>query len=88
MNDNKKPKYYELRPVYPDDHIAGMRLVTAAVHHCSLCSGMIDTMGGPGHGSVCVRCAEVILSNGAIGCIIWEDEEERKRNRHDTDHTP
>lgn len=35
--------------------------VTAAFRNCSICATTIDSMGGPGWGSICVDCAKAIF---------------------------
>jgi len=70
-------EYYELKRVTitpPED--GEFRLVTAAVIDCGLCGRMIDGMGGPGHGAVCVPCAEAVINGTAIGAIVWDKENE------------
>jgi hypothetical protein len=68
-------EYYELQKITIEPTKPGeFRLVTAAVVTCGLCGGMIDGMGGPGCGAVCVRCAEVVMRGQARGAIKWSDE--------------
>ena len=38
------------------------RICTAAVWSCSLCGSVIDGMGGPGNGEICVLCGDDIIS--------------------------
>lgn len=54
-------EYYELRKVIlPDPQPDEFRIATAAVWSCALCCEMIDGMGGPGNGEICVKCGEDI----------------------------
>jgi len=55
----KKTEYYEL--VKKSYEVHPEQLVTAAVRSCSLCNTMIDGMGGPGWGSICLPCGDDIL---------------------------
>lgn len=65
-------KYFELQPVeIPDPEPGEVRIATAAVLDCGLCGGMIDGMGGPGYGAVCVQCADVVFRGQAVGAIKW-----------------
>lgn len=36
--------------------------MTAAIWSCQLCGEMIDGMGGPGSGEICVKCGDDILA--------------------------
>lgn len=36
------------------------RICTAAVWSCALCGEIIDGLGGPGDGEICVKCGEDI----------------------------
>lgn len=68
-------KFFELQPVEIADPEPGeFRIATAAIRDCGLCGEIIDGMGGPGNGSVCVRCAEVVIRGEARGAIKWERE--------------
>lgn len=70
-----EPDYYELRKVTPSQP-GELVIRTAAVLCCDLCGGVIDSMGGPGHGAVCVRCADVVMSGRARGAIKWDDRDD------------
>jgi len=50
-------------------------MTTAAMWSCATCGEAIAGMGGPGNGEVCVRCAELIRSGRARGCIVWWTDE-------------
>lgn len=68
-------EYFELTKVtVPDAKPNEFRLVTAAIIDCGLCGEMIDGMGGPGHGAICLRCAEVVMRGDARGAIKWSDK--------------
>lgn len=67
----KRTAYYELKPVEERASQPGAFL-TAAVRSCGLCGETIEGMGGPGPGSVCVRCAEVVMRGEARGAIKWD----------------
>lgn len=68
-------EYFELRRVRREPALTGEPLfVTAAVLSCSLCGEMIDGMGGPGDGAVCVRCADIVRSGKARGAIRWDND--------------
>jgi len=68
-----EPEYYELKPVYPAPKDGGTIFATAAVLSCSLCGSMIDGMGGPGHGAVCLKCAPEMVHGRLRSCVVWED---------------
>jgi hypothetical protein len=71
-------KYFELREVIIEDPKPGeFRLETAAVLSCSLCGTMIDGMGGPGDGAICLRCGAVVKNGQARGAIVWPAEGQR-----------
>lgn len=56
-------EYYELvKRKIEEEPENGFSIVTAAVWSCSLCADMIDGMGGPGNGEICVKCGDLILS--------------------------
>ena len=64
-----KTEYYELvKHTYEPDGKFNFR--TAAVRSCSLCGTMIDGMGGPGWGSICIPCGDDIKA----GKVIYERE--------------
>ena len=66
-------RYYELSLVeIPDPKPGEFRMATAAIRDCGLCGGIIDGMGGPGNGSICLRCAEVVKRGEARGAIKWD----------------
>lgn len=60
---SNRTEYYELvkrqiEPLEPGE----FRITTAAVWICALCRVVIDGMGGPGNGELCVRCGDDIKS--------------------------
>jgi len=57
--------FYELKRVETSTD----GFATAAIHDCALCGDVIDGMGGPGRGSICVSCAEKIYRGEAKGAI-------------------
>jgi len=67
-----KPDYYELTPVHTQKE--GFRFASAALIVCSLCGEMIDGMGGPGHGAVCLKCAPEMIGGRIRGCVVWDEE--------------
>jgi hypothetical protein len=65
-------EYYELtKVIIPDSD--GVRLCTAALITCGLCAKMISSSGGPGSGSVCIECADLVISGQARGAVVWEE---------------
>lgn len=67
---SERPDYYELVPVVSQKE--GFFFASAAVINCSLCGEMIDGMGGPGRGAVCLKCAPEMISGRLRGCVIWD----------------
>ena len=67
---SEKPDYYELAPVVLKKD--GFFFASAAVVNCSLCGEMIDGMGGPGHGAVCLKCAPEMIAGRLRGCVVWD----------------
>ncbi len=55
----RKTEYYVL--VKKSDKTHSGQLVTASIRSCCLCGDMIDGMGGPGWGSICVPCGDDII---------------------------
>lgn len=54
-------EYYELVKRHIDPPKPGeFRIATACVWSCILCGSMIDGMGGPGDGDLCLRCGDLI----------------------------
>lgn len=49
--------YYTLKPAEPRG-LGGIS--TAALRKCAICDHVVDTMGGPGVGSICPECATLI----------------------------
>ncbi|MNK73057.1 hypothetical protein D3C87_925470 [compost metagenome] len=70
----ESPDYFELTPVHVSKE--GFRLATAALLVCSLCGEMIDGMGGPGCGAVCLKCAPEMKAGRLRGCVVWEEEKQ------------
>lgn len=70
--DTLKPEYYVLTPIYPPEPNE-FRIANASVGMCGLCGGVATGMGGSQH-DVCLRCAEVVIAQQAIGCIKWEED--------------
>jgi hypothetical protein len=66
-----KKEYYELKKVEEGE---GNWLASAAFHLCGLCSGVIDTMGGPGYGSICIKCGDALKNGQLRGCVSWDEE--------------
>jgi hypothetical protein len=56
-------EFYELvrRKILPPSP-GEFRISTAAVWSCALCGLIIDGMGGPGDGELCIRCGDLIKS--------------------------
>lgn len=48
------------------------RLVSAAFHHCALCGGVISSMGGPGDGSICLSCGELLKLGKLSKAVIYD----------------
>lgn len=67
-------RYYELveRSYTPNPNA----LVTAAVWSCELCGGVIDGMGGPGNGELCIPCGGDILSGKFHHAVTRTDDAE------------
>lgn len=56
-------EYYKLVKVVEEEPPEGeLRIATACVWLCSLCHEVIDGMGGPGYGTLCVRCGEDLIA--------------------------
>ena len=71
----KALEYFQLSKVTVQETEPGeFRLVNAAVLSCSLCGRMIDGMGGPGEGAICLPCGEALENGGLVGCVLWEGE--------------
>lgn len=63
-------EWYELRLVAAAEPKPGELLIaSAAVRACGLCGEMIDGMGGPGHGSICVPCGQALLRGNLRGTV-------------------
>jgi hypothetical protein len=63
-------EYYELKHVkVPDSKPGDFRMASAAFRDCGLCARPISSSGGPGSGSICVSCAEIVKSGRARGAI-------------------
>lgn len=57
-------EFYRLQKVaIPEPAPGEFRIATACVWSCALCGGMIDGMGGPGDGQICVPCGDQILDS-------------------------
>lgn len=69
---SETPDFYELSEVHVQKE--GFMFATAAFINCGLCGVVIDSMGGPGHGAVCNRCAKELIFGRLRGCVIWSDE--------------
>ena len=65
--------YYKLEKVTIENRPGG--IATAAVRSCGLCGTMISGMGGPGSGSVCIPCGNLVKSGQARSCIDWSQAE-------------
>ena len=57
MNDT--PRFYTLEPRAA---IKRGQVTTAALRQCLICDHVVETMGGPGCGSLCVDCTALILA--------------------------
>jgi hypothetical protein len=68
---NELIEYYEL--VKRSYDVSNARLATAAFRSCGTCGSTIDTMGGPGSGSICMPCGDFIKSGQAKGCIVFDE---------------
>ena len=54
-------------------------LRTAAFIWCSLCEGAIDSHGGPGYGTICLKCGDALQDGRLRGLVTWEKEDETNR---------
>jgi hypothetical protein len=63
--------YYKIEKVTIIQTIA-----SAALWHCSLCGSCISGMGGPGNGTLCVRCGDS-LQAGVIDFELLQIIEEQ-----------
>lgn len=61
-------EYYELKHVIVPPRQPGA-FASAAFRDCDLCGRPISSSGGPGHGSICISCAEIVKSGQARGAI-------------------
>lgn len=69
-------EWYELKKVVVDPPVPGeFRMATAAVRSCDLCNTIIDGMGGPGHGSICVDCADDLRRGNLRGAVIRGEDQ-------------
>jgi len=50
-------KYFVISPVEDTNK---PQIATAAFRHCSLCNVAVDSMGGPGDGTICNECVTLI----------------------------
>ena len=66
-------RYFELVERNTPKPNSGM-IRTAALMCCGLCGDVIDTMGGPGCGTVCERCAVELKAGRLRGAVIWEED--------------
>ena len=56
-------EFYELVKRQIEEPKAGeFRIATAAVWTCAMCREIIDGMGGPGNGELCLDCGEDIIA--------------------------
>lgn len=65
-------KFYELNLVTIKDDPNGFRFATAAILGCGLCGEVIDGMGGPGNGIVCIRCGDELRHGRLKTAVVWE----------------
>lgn len=54
-----KIAYFELKPV---PQVQSGSIATSALRFCAICDVTVETMGGPGSGSICPECAALIKS--------------------------
>jgi hypothetical protein len=72
MNDGHE--YYELKRVtIPATKPGEFRMASAAVRSCGLCAKAISGSGGPGSGSICIECGDLVKKGQARGAIKWDD---------------
>lgn len=69
-------EYYTLQKVAVNKGEA--RVTTRALLQCDLCGAVIDTSGGPGAGTLCSKCADLVKRGDARGCVVWEDAPQEK----------
>jgi hypothetical protein len=70
----KSVQYYQLEKVTEHQH-NGLRIRTAAVLMCALCQHVIDGMGGPGSGVLCVPCGDA-LKTGQLRLMLDKQPQE------------
>ena len=66
-------KFYELGLVTIKDEQSGFRFASAAIISCGLCGSMIDGMGGPGNGVVCIRCGDELRHGRLRSAVVWDE---------------
>ncbi len=59
MADNKKPDFYVLREA---TGVQKGQFASAVSRTCCICDHTVDHMGGPGSGTVCVECRNLLCS--------------------------
>ena len=69
-------EYYELERVSKE--LKKGCIVTACCRVCDTCGTMISGMGGPGSGSICVPCGDVLRSGQARSVIDWSQQTKEK----------
>ena len=74
----QQPDYYQLEPRSLRN--TGDFLQTAAIMTCNLCGTWIDTMGGPGTGTICGKCGDALMSGQLVGCVIWEKSTDKSND--------
>jgi hypothetical protein len=68
-------EYYELKRVtIEDSNLEKMNLRSAALIVCGLCGECINGMGGPGNGSICMPCGDLVRRGAARGAIKWDNK--------------
>lgn len=64
-------EWYELQRVMTTRSESSF--ATAAIRSCGLCGNMIDGMGGPGYGSICIPCGDALRKGKLRGAVKWDD---------------
>jgi hypothetical protein len=67
--------FYELQKITIKEDPNAFRIATAAILSCGLCGEMIDGMGGPGDGVVCVKCGDELRKRRLVGAVVWDKEQ-------------